>query len=67
MTDLTSPVLSELMTARQLAARWGCTVGHLANLRSLGAGPTYLKIGGAIRYRVDDVGAYEAAHVVENV
>jgi hypothetical protein len=58
--------LSELMTPRALSERWGCSVGHLANLRSAGLGPAYLKIGSAVRYRVDDLLAYERARTVEN-
>lgn len=66
MTDpQTTPDLSDLMTARELAARWGCSVGHLANLRCTGIGPAYLKIGSAVRYRTSDLVAYEQAHVVE--
>lgn len=60
-------VLSDLMTPRDLAARWGCTVGHLANLRSAGAGPVYLKLGSTVRYRVSDLVDYEAAHAVDTV
>lgn len=47
-----------------LAQRWRCTVGHLANLRSESRGVTYLKIGASVRYRLSDVLAYEAASVV---
>jgi hypothetical protein len=61
--DTTSEV-TELLTPRELADRWTCSVGHLANLRSAGLAPTYLKIGTAVRYRLADVLAYEAARVV---
>ena len=60
-------VLSDLFTARELADRWNCSVGHLANLRSAGLGPAYLKIGTAVRYRVSDLLAYEQAHLVDPV
>ena len=65
MTDTTNAVLSDLVSARELAGRWGCTVGHLANLRSAGLGPTYLKIGTSVRYRISDLIAYVQAHTVE--
>lgn len=65
MTQPSNAVLSELMTAPELADRWDCSVGHLANLRSAGIGPTYLKIGSAVRYRVTDLLSYEHAHAVD--
>jgi hypothetical protein len=55
---------SELLTPRELAGRWACSIGHLANLRSAGLGPTYLKIGTSVRYRLTDVLEYETARVV---
>jgi hypothetical protein len=68
MTQTTTrAVLSDLLTARDLAERWGCSVGHLANLRSAGLGPGYLKIGTSVRYRVCDLLAYEQAHFVDPV
>jgi hypothetical protein len=63
----TTAVLSDLLTARELAERWGCSVGHLANLRSAGLGPAYLKIGTSVRYRVSDLLSYEQAHLVDPV
>ena len=64
-SEQTSDHRAELVTAKGLAERWGCSVGHLANLRSAGLGPSYIKIGSAVRYRVRDVLAYEQAHVVD--
>jgi hypothetical protein len=56
------------LTPTELAQRWRCTVGHLANLRSESRGVTYLKLnGGACRYRLTDVLAYEAQAVVTAV
>ena len=60
----TSHEPSELLTPRELADRWACSIGHLANLRSAGLGPTYLKIGTSVRYRLTDVLDYETARVV---
>lgn len=54
-----------LMTTDQLAARWSTTRGNLANLRSAGTGPRYVKIGTRVHYRVADVLAYERASTVE--
>ena len=56
---------SELMKPAALAARWGSTYGHLANLRSAGTGPRYIKIGSRVMYRHGDVLAYEEAAIVE--
>jgi hypothetical protein len=54
----------ELLAPPELAARWGCSVGHLANLRSARGGPNFLKLGGNVRYRLADVMAYELSHLV---
>lgn len=50
-----------------LARRWHVTSGHLANLRSGGTGPAFLKLGSRVVYRVSDIEAYEAAARVEAV
>jgi hypothetical protein len=56
------------LTPADLAERWGCTVGHLANLRSEGKSALpYLKLGHHCRYRLADVLAVEAASVVTAV
>lgn len=49
----------------ELAERWNCSTGWLANLRCAGLGPAYLKLGGRfIAYRVEDVESYEAESLV---
>ncbi len=51
-----------------LAERWGVSRGHLQNLRAQGKGPAYVKLfGGSCRYRLTDVEAFEAAHVVATI
>jgi hypothetical protein len=52
------------MNALALAERWDTTAGRLANMRSEGVGPHYLKIGTRVLYRVDDVRDYEDQHLV---
>jgi helix-turn-helix protein len=47
------------LTPTHLAKRWSVSVGHLANLRSAGEGPAYLKLGGRVLYRLADVEIYE--------
>lgn len=58
---------SPFLSASQLSARWGCSVGWLANQRSAGAGPAFFKIGSNVRYLLSDIEAYEEARRVEPV
>lgn len=58
--DGASPqAVPDLLTDAQLAARWQLSRGTLANQRSQGRGPAYLKLAGRIRYRRSDIEAYE--------
>jgi len=57
--DVSADQLSPLLTSAELAERWGCSTGWLANLRSAGLGPPFLKLGSNVRHRVPDVIAYE--------
>jgi hypothetical protein len=50
------------MTAKELAKRWGCHVGSLANQRWEDRGPRYERIGRAVVYHISAVEAYEKAH-----
>lgn len=43
-----------------LARRWRISPRTLERWRWLGQGPRYLKIGGRVVYRAEDVEAYEA-------
>lgn len=47
----------------ELAARWKISHRTLERWRWLGEGPRYLKIGGRVVYRVEDVEAWEAQHL----
>jgi len=49
----------KLMTDTELAERWQTSRGTLANARSRGDGCPYLKLGGLVRYAIEDVLAYE--------
>ena len=55
---------SDLLTDAQLAVRWQLSRGTLANQRSQGRGPAYLKLAGRVRYRLSDIEAYEQAGFV---
>jgi len=57
----TSGTTEVLLSPADLADRWGCSVGWLANQRCEGDGPPYLKLGSLVRYRLSDVVAYEDA------
>jgi hypothetical protein len=50
-----------MLTQSELAYRWKCAPGSLANARSKGTGPAYLKIGASVRYLLVDIEAYEQA------
>lgn len=42
-----------------LARRWGTTAKRLANDRSAGRGPAFLKVGASVLYRLVDVEDFE--------
>lgn len=44
-----------------LADRWGLSIRTLERWRHLHQGPAFLKLGGRILYRLEDVEAFEAA------
>ena len=50
----------------QLAERWGISPRTLEQWRWQGKGPKYLKIGGRVVYRLQDVEHYEAQHLHAN-
>jgi hypothetical protein len=47
----------------ELAARWHISWKTLARWRWTGDGPRFLKVSGKVLYRLEDIEAYEAAHV----
>jgi hypothetical protein len=44
----------------ELARRWNVSPRTLERWRWLGQGPAYLKLGGRVSYRLDDIEEYEA-------
>lgn len=46
-------------SSSELAERWGVTEDCLQRWRSAGIGPVYLKLGGRVVYRIEDIEAYE--------
>ena len=55
----------DLLTEQMLAERWHCSASRLQRWRAANTGSTYLKIGGKVLYRQEDIIAYEAAHLVK--
>lgn len=58
---------NRMWTAAEVAAYFRASPGRLANLRSAGLGPKYVKVGSSVRYRAEDVEAYLAANTVQPV
>lgn len=53
-----------LLSAPEAAKYLGTTANRLANLRSRREGPSYVKIGRAVRYRLADLEAFVEQHMV---
>jgi hypothetical protein len=49
------------LNERQLAKRWGVSVRTLQAARVKGSGVPFVRIGRSVRYRLEDVLAYERA------
>jgi hypothetical protein len=50
----------------QLAKRWNISMRTLERWRWLGRGPVFLKLGGRVLYRLEDIETYEANHLRSN-
>ena len=48
---------------KELAVRWDVSERTLEGWRWRGVGPAFLKLGGRVVYRLEDVLAYEAEHL----
>ncbi len=55
----TAPVVH--LTQRDLARRWQCSIRSLERWRLAARGPAWLLVNGRVRYRLEDVLAYERA------
>lgn len=51
------------MTTYEVAAFLGLSAGTLCVWRSQGKGPSYYKVGNAVRYKIDDVEAWKNENV----
>jgi predicted DNA-binding transcriptional regulator AlpA len=58
--------VAEFLTTKELSARWGgrITVRTLENWRSTSNGPPFIKLGGAVLYRVSDIDRWESSRTV---
>jgi predicted DNA-binding transcriptional regulator AlpA len=54
-----------LMTANDIAERWGISRVSIDTMRQRGKGPASFKIGGRAVYKPEDVYAYEVANGIE--
>ncbi|WP_299303287.1 helix-turn-helix domain-containing protein [uncultured Brachybacterium sp.] len=52
------------LTPTDLSERFGVPLKTLAAWRYQGTGPAFMKLGGAVRYRLEDVEAYETENMV---
>jgi hypothetical protein len=53
---MTPPYLTQV----ELAVRWRISPRTLERWRWAGEGPRFIKIGGLVRYRLEDIGGFEA-------
>ena len=53
-----------MLSAAALAERWDTSVARLANMRSLGTGPAYSKIGARVLYPLTEIEKYEGHFIV---
>ncbi len=51
------------LTQAEVARRWCLSPRTLERWRWLGQGPRFLKIGGRVAYRLEDIEAFEAAQI----
>jgi hypothetical protein len=54
------------LNQHQLAKRWGVCQKTLENWRWRSEGPAYLKLGGRIMYRLEDIEKFEASSLKNN-
>lgn len=51
------------LSQHDVAVRWRMSVRTLERWRSLRQGPPFLKLGGRVVYRIEDIEAFEAARL----
>lgn len=58
---MSDQVMERLVAPADLAEQLSVTIGQLAQMRYLGTGPEYVKVGTRVRYAPSDVQAWLAA------
>lgn len=53
------PIVVRHLNQEDLAERWNISTRTLERWRWIGEGVRFVKIGGRVRYRLDDIEAYE--------
>ncbi len=56
---MNTSVVVPLISQSQLAHRWRLSLSTIERWRCEGKGPVYLKLRGQVRYRLEDVEAFE--------
>lgn len=51
-----------MISSKDLADRWDCAIGTLANWRCKKFGPKFFKLGKKVSYKISDIEAYEKKH-----
>jgi hypothetical protein len=54
------------LNQKQLAARWGLSPRTFEGWRWRGVGPAWLKLGGRVVYRLEDILKYETERLHQN-
>jgi hypothetical protein len=54
------------MSTNQLADYWGISGRTLERWRGIGYGPHFVKVGGRVLYRVEDILEYESSHLADS-
>lgn len=52
-------LMATCLSQQQLADHWNLSPRTLERWRQVGSGPAYIKVGGQIRYRPDDIDKWE--------
>jgi len=60
---MTTPTLLGHLNQTQLARRWCLSPRTLERWRWLKQGPDYVKVGGRVLYRLNDIESFEAANL----
>jgi predicted DNA-binding transcriptional regulator AlpA len=66
LNEITQQKVGPVMTPAQLAKRWDFHVMSLANMRTQGRGPKFIKLGNKVRYPLSEIEAYERSQLRQN-